>query len=547
VREQGACTHQSRSFEHFTFIRVSQRENGLAMSDRQHIRQIGSFSVSPNKSVHGDLRIDGPRTLLSIHGRGADRFPHQYYDELIPPNGYIPGILNDASRVSLLECIRLRSVAGGVGDDGFTSADIFPNYVLRGNRHLGPTERLISSAELVLDDASALFYDFHAFGQLHDAHPFIKQITQAQSDFIATMRPGEELAIETGPNPLIFYYTGKYEIFTSDTSIGRVSAHHRPTYTLGGPSGVGVTNAIPLRVDYSEPVFFKIVMQDVAALLRFFETVAGRRQEVREFLIDVQNEDGGSSGLQVHWSHAPNRGGAEVDERKPNPGDILLSAVEDPAAFSSVLANWMRHDDLRREARQRFSNCFANQSTYSHDRLIGAANMFDILPSEAVPQDVELSPELREAKEAAQLIFERLSQSIERDSVLSSLGRLGKSGLKRKIRFRAERIIGAQCDRFPDLFLVTDEAVNCRNHFVHGSRASFDYAEHFDLVCFFTDTLEFVFAASDLIDSGWDICAWTRHGTTMSHPFGGFLVNYTGGLRRLKEVLQLSRGAGTHS
>jgi hypothetical protein len=133
------------------------------------------------------------------------------------------------------------------------------------------------------------------------------------------------------------------------------------------------------------------------------------------------------------------------------------------------------------------------------------------------------------------------------DSVLSALGRLGKSSLKRKIRFRAERIIGARGDRFSDLFLVTDEAVNCRNHFVHGSRTSFDYTEHFDVVCFFTETLEFVFAASDLIDSGWDIATWTRQGTTMSHPFGGFLVSYTGGVRRLKEVLQLIRSADTQS
>jgi ApeA N-terminal domain 1 len=516
------------------------------MSDKRHIRQNGTFSVSSNKSVHGELRIDGPRTVLSLHARGADRFSHSYFDELIPANGCVHGILNDTSRVSLLECIRLRSTAGGIGDDAFTSAEIFPNYVLQGNRHLGPTERLISGVELVLEDASTLFYDFDAFGHLHDARPFIEQITQAQSTFIASMRPGAS-PIETGSNPLIFYYTGKYEIFTSDTSIGRVSAHHRPTYTLGGPSGVGVTNVIPLRIDYREPTFFKRMMRDVAALLRFFDTVAGRRQEIPEFIIDLQNEDGGSSRLQVHWSHAPNRGGAEDDDRKPNPGDILLNAVDDPAAFSTVLANWIGHDNLRREARQRFSNCFAQRSTYSHDRLIGAANMFDILPPDAVPQDVELSPELREAKEAGQRIFERLSQSIERDSVLGALGRLGKSSLKRKIRSRAERIIGAQGDRFPDLFLVTDEAVNCRNHFVHGSRASFDYTEHFDVVCFFTDALEFVFAASDLIDSGWDVYAWTRHGTTMSHPFGGFIVSYTGGVRRLKEVLQLSRNAGTKS
>jgi hypothetical protein len=59
---------------------------------------------------------------------------------------------------------------------------------------------------------------------------------------------------------------------------------------------------------------------------------------------------------------------------------------------------------------------------------------------------------------------------------------------------------------FPDSYLVLDEAVNCRNHYVHGSRAKIDDQEHFfETVPFFTDTLEFVFAASDLIEAGWNI------------------------------------------
>jgi hypothetical protein len=509
------------------------------MFDQQQLQHIGTFAISANRSVHGQLRVDGSRTLLSIHGRGEDSFPHHAYDALVPSNGYVTGVLNDASRVSLLNCIKLRSSVRGEGDDAFTSADIFPNYVLIGNRHLSPDENLIVSAELILDDADTLFYDFDAFAHLNDAavSPIIEQIVRAQSEYLTKGR-GETVTIETGARPLVFYYTGKYEIFSSDTSMGRISAHHRPTYTLGGPSCVGVTNVIPLKIDYREPVLFGTVRRDAATILRFFETIAGRRQNIREFLVNVRNEDHlENSRLQVRWSHAPDRRESDARERGPNPGDILLSAVDDPAKFSSILTNWISQDNLRRDARQRFSNCFSNQSRYTHDRLIGAANMFDILPSDAVPQDVELSPELREAKAAGKAIFEGLPQSIERDGVLSALGRLGKSSLKRKIRFRAGKLPGAQGDRFPDLFLVTDEAVNCRNHFVHGSLASFDYAEHFDLVCFLTEALEFVFATSDLIDAGWDMHPWARSGTTMSHPFGTFLVSYKRGLLTLKEVL----------
>src|SRR5690606_40268316 len=54
---------------------------------------------------------------------------------------------------------------------------------------------------------------------------------------------------------------------------------------------------------------------------------------------------------------------------------------------------------------------------------------------------------------------------------------------------------------FPELDLVVDQAVNCRNFYVHGSASAIDYSTNFDQVQFFTDTLEFVFGISDLLRS----------------------------------------------
>jgi hypothetical protein len=68
--------------------------------------------------------------------------------------------------------------------------------------------------------------------------------------------------------------------------------------------------------------------------------------------------------------------------------------------------------------------------------------------------------------------------------------------------------------RFPELAFVTEKAVNCRNHFVHGSSGDFDYASDYPITWFFVDTLQFVFGASDLVEAGWDIAAWIAKGTT---------------------------------
>jgi len=72
---------------------------------------------------------------------------------------------------------------------------------------------------------------------------------------------------------------------------------------------------------------------------------------------------------------------------------------------------------------------------------------------------------------------------------------------------------------------------------VHGTESKILYSESNDFLSFLTETLEFIFAASDLIDAGWDIGAWCKEGTTMSHPFSRYRVNYAMALAHLKSAL----------
>jgi hypothetical protein len=77
------------------------------------------------------------------------------------------------------------------------------------------------------------------------------------------------------------------------------------------------------------------------------------------------------------------------------------------------------------DARLRFSNSFAEQQRYGIERLIGSANMFDILPSSAVPSAVPLTEELKAAKEAGgrsehpAVIAPAKRKSTPRESLLS--------------------------------------------------------------------------------------------------------------------------------
>ena len=338
---------------------------------------------------------------------------------------------------------------------------------------------------------------------------------------------------------LILYFTGKREIFSADTVLGRVSASHNPTHNIGGPDGVCLENTIFVTIAFKEVTTFDEAIDHTLTLLKYLEILVGRPQNLLKLDLSIKCDDERINSLQVYWSMPPKRG-ASHEEQRPHPAVVLLDAVEQPDVFSRVLRSWLdRHQDWH-DARMRFSNSFANQQRYSIDRLIGSANMFDILPNSAAPPDVQLSEELKCAKESCQKIFKDLPQSAERESVLNALGRVGKSVLKHKIRHRAQLLINAVKERFPDLFMVTDAAVECRNHYIHGShgrKPRFDYSNNFDAVIFFKDTLEFVFAASDLIEAGWDINAWSETHTTMSHPFDRYRINYAQNLRKLQALL----------
>lgn len=274
----------------------------------------------------------------------------------------------------------------------------------------------------------------------------------------------------------------------------------------------------------------------VIDILRFLEVIAGRPQNISKLSLLPVSSGEHPELLDVYWCMPPRRD-CDDESCKPHPADLLIQAAMKPDEFTGVLKHWLERHDGWRNARSRFSTAFAYQNRYDIDRIVGAANMFDIMPSTAYPETVILPPDLDQARDNARQAFRALPASPERDSVLGALGRIGKATLKRKVRSRAKIITDIVGERFPELEVVVDQAIDCRNYYVHGSDAKIDYSLHFDQFQFFTDTLEFVFAASDLVDSGWNITAWTKQGSTLSHPFGQYHVNYAQQLSELKKLL----------
>lgn len=490
------------------------------MEKFKDFRQAGSFRISSGIEVPGELLLKGGATSLDLYSTSF------FYTRASED---IAGTFHDRSKVSLINCITRSGPGSGTrGDEHYHFSKVFPHFALFGDEHITSTDRKIVEVSFAVDDAPVVFYDFDAFGSVIDARPHMERIAKAK-------RGGR--AIEIGEHPRLFYFTGKHDIFSVETVLGAISATHGISYTFPGPEGIYVQNTIRLNITFPAEKTVHEAIAAVIDMLRFLEVVAGRPQNIVELVFRLATStDERPRALDAYWSLPPRRE-KDDESQRPHPGDLPLQAGRDPKKFATVLARWLERHDEWRNARARYATASAHQNRYDTDRLVGAANMFDILPTSACPAVALLSPELEDARDAARTAFRALPSSPERESVLNALGRIGKPALKRKIRSRVKLITDIVSARFPELELVTDQAVECRNYYVHGTPGKFNYEAHVGQATFFTDTLEFVFAASDLIEAGWDIAEWIKEGTTMSHPFGQYRVSYEEHLAALKKLL----------
>jgi hypothetical protein len=504
---------------HYTRYRTSLRGPlPKSLSDKERAPNLGRFNVA-GRELHGHITVDGTNSSLFLH----DTQPFSADS----PNNCITGTLHDLTKVTLLDCLVTQGGGStGYGKECYFIARIFPHFILHGDRHISTTEKSITEIAFSMQDASALFNDFTAFGYVVDGRHLMQQIASAYPD----------PAIKVGPHPEIFYFNGMREVFSVETAIGRISGSHNLSFRFPGPDGIHVDNTILVAVEFKEEVRFGEAMRDASSVLLYLGLLVGRPQEFVKLRVRIKAEEEIPVFLDVVRTMPFHLNPANTGE-KPHPGDVLLNAIDSPAEFSLVSKNWFARQPQWKNARMRFFNSYEEQRHYSVDRLVGSANMFDILPRDAFPAKIELREELRAARDDAQNSFRALPRSPERDSVLSALGRIGKPSLKQKTRHQLRKVTGALPNVFPDLQMVCDEAVNCRNYYVHGSLPTFDYGNNFDAVVFFAETLEFVFAASDLIESGWDIKKWIGKRPQHTHPFGRYRLSYSEQLKYLKSLL----------
>ena len=232
-------------------------------------------------------------------------------------------------------------------------------------------------------------------------------------------------------------------------------------------------------------------------------------------------------------------------DRQPDSRDILINTMEGSHALCGVLRAWLEQDEnpARHEARIAYSN-FLLETVQE----VLAPNASPAQPMRSTCCRLLNCPEnrLKQGSSCPSNFLERpsgkLPSSTQRDKILGAIGRLTAPTLKQTIRERA-RIVAAEIgEAIPDIDHVIEAAVDCRNLFVHGpgdNQARNARIERISrqFIIFLTDTLEFVFAASDLVEAGWDVAKWTEKHKLFGHPFCSYVYSYRNDLAELKKEI----------
>ena len=488
-------------------------------SEPDKLTRVGTFTVTPGGKFLGTLQLDGQNSRLYL------RDDKPFVLDL-SRDTRITGVLDDQTTVSIIGSWNPTPPSSdwGPGNRVF-SYNLSPDYVILRNQDISGHNEKILSIQFIPEDWEALFGGSHPFGVVWDDEAITKELVKSN------YMNGES---ELGKHQSIFYWTGRHEVFSCLTAIGNVSAFH--ALRSSGPTarGFSTDNEIQVVIHFDQPVSFDSATRAMLKVLMFFDYLAGRVQNYSRMAVTVDEND--IQPYDVHSCVAP-RHDRPGDRLGSSRGRSLIEITKDPDKFGRVLSSWLSRDSGWLEARSNLLKGWKHPNRYDSDRIIRSANLFDLIPGDSFPEDRDVPEALQAIVSNVRDEIAELSESTDVQRIRTVLGMVGKYKLKEKILHRAEMVAAVFPDGLPEINLVCRKAADCRHRYVHGSKSRISAEEHPTLFLFLVDTLEFVFALSDLIEAGWSVSDWNELYAPPSHPFRGYLKSYQENLEMLKMVL----------
>lgn len=273
----------------------------------------------------------------------------------------IYGRTQDNRTLSLLNCLSNESQCFSAESVTYSNT-IQPHIALTGKSRVDPDNDKFCSISLVVGNSHALLSGFTSFGYIN--LPDDGLINQLNAQEHAPSFSAEH-------NPILAYFNGNFDIFSQDTELGVIAASNYIS-TGGGfnSDGVSIRNKVILKVNFHTRKTLSEALNiahRVSLLLRF---IAGENV----FFKDISVSDGSDNDFQILYNTYS--WGEVLDSTKSGNPLIDISSEN----FPQLLGSWFSHVD-RDIVRYSFYDGFLKGRSYSSDRLINAANMFDIFPS----------------------------------------------------------------------------------------------------------------------------------------------------------------------
>jgi hypothetical protein len=486
----------------------------------------------------GHLIVDGRASRLQLVKTGHLETDHIELRDL-------HGILANGKYASALGCIRIGATETYLASGPHSETTYFPHFVAIGESHFSANDKTITAIHFSFENAQCLVSGHRTFQSMHpspeQARRILKEDHKRREKIARKHKWGDPpFDPEISEHPHLLYFSGKGLVAKVESDVATVMLQNRTTHDMGGSSkGIGISNQIAVTMRFREPTALLSAAKAVRHLRSLFELALGRRQRLLNLQVATTNarklsDETPLDWHDLHWSH----GNDDISGETPatHPIDVLLDPERRPAEFERVVAGWLNTMPAMSESRSRFETAFYRNS-YGVDRIVGAANMFDLLPTDRAPKAKDIDPATQDALKKCRTIVKALPLGHARESLLFAFSRVGAASLRDKVVHRAKLLQATSDPSFPELEIPCAQAVICRNHFVHGSAPAFDYANNFHTVAFLSDTLEYVFAMTDLIDLGWSFEDWYNQGSTGSHPFGLYASGYRRHLDNLKDAL----------
>jgi hypothetical protein len=487
------------------------------MSD-DHKAHHGVFRLG-NEDVSGELTLGGSNTSLVL--RALRNLEHVR----VPP--VVHGQLHDLRFVSCIGCVGGGSptLAWARGNSRATSWEIIPHKVITGETHFDPSGDRVHKVWFSTGDIYRIFDDFDSFGMLFDTPEKLYDLLPKTIG---------ERKVPIGPAPRIMYFAGTTVVVNAELPFGTFEVQRWDSFHSDSRRAE-LSGDLRVQLEFTPEVTLEECLSRVASVGQFLSLVAGRSQGITDVQFVTHHHAPDSMPFILHWSFAPEQADAQEIE-KPSFFDIPLDGIRRPEEFTRTLEHWFATEEYAL-ARARLYACRNNGNRFTLDRLVAAANMFDIRP---VVVGKEVSADLTAVCHASIKALQALPRSDDRDSAIMALSRVGTSTLMKKVLARAAVVRGHF--HFENLEEVLRQAVKCRNYFVHGpGDKGFHYVVVQKHVTFLTETLEFIFAAAELIECGWSGSHWRQRPHTGYHWFSRFLADYENGKKNLLGELEQAK------